>query len=681
MSSLERLARAYGIEQSYRDVWDTEHAVGEETNRALLAAMSVAAGSDAEVRESLAALDAAPALPVMVANVGDALPIDAAAGWSIVAEDGRDVSGNGAVAPDLPAGVHDLRVELAWGPVETTLILAPPRAFGLADLGVERRVWGLGAPLYGLTSARNWGLGDLADLADLAHGMAGLGADLVGINPIHALYPAIDDRISPYSPSSRRFLNVLHIAVDRVPEIDGSADAAALARVRDASLVDYPAVSALKLKALERAFATFRATPDGPRAEAFAAFRAAGGPDLERHALFEALQAHFVAEDPALGSWRAWPAACHDPNGAAVDAFSTERADDIAYFAWLQWLASEQLGAAQDAARDAGMAVGLYIDLAVGTDPGGADAWVDQRSIVGGARLGAPPDIFNPQGQDWGLAPFDPNALRAQAYAPFRRMLRQAMAPAGALRIDHALGLSRCFWTPANGAPGTYVRYPLDDLLAVIRLESHRNRCVVIGEDLGTVPKGLREALVDAGLLGSSVFYFECDKTGAFRPPEAYPAASLTTVTTHDLPTLAGFWSGRDIDWREELGLFPDPDQPARERAERADTRTAILTALVAAGLLPDGLDPTAPPADATWEIVDSVHRFIARTPSAIVLMQLEDALMAVEQANLPGTVDEHPNWRRRLEPAVEALAQDQRVQALAAALRAERPGGEGRRT
>ena len=306
------------------------------------------------------------------------------------------------------------------------------------------------------------------------------------------------------------------------------------------------------------------------------------------------------------------------------------------------------------------MALGLYLDLAVGVDPAGADAWAEPETVARGVRIGAPPDDFSPKGQDWGLAPLAPHALRAQAYAPFAQLLRQAMRHAGALRIDHVLGLRRSYWLPPErDLPGAYVRYPLDDLLGLIALESRRQGCVVIGEDLGTVPEGFRETLTEAGLLGCRVLYFEQDEAGEFRRSASYPAACLASISTHDLPTLAGFWAGRDVDWRERLGLFRDPGQAGRDRAERGVLRARLLRLLAAEGLLPEGLDPAAPPRELPWSVVLALHRLLARSPAEIVVMQLEDAQGVVEQPNLPGTIGEHPNWQRKLALPLEALAGD----------------------
>ncbi len=703
---LDRLAGHYGIEPEFTDNWQRRHQVADATKQALLSALGVPAASAAEIEASLhGALRASwqqILAPVEVVRNGAPLAptvtLPAAAGgrlaWVVVAEDGERHGGEvrldalEAVAEEridgaryrrrrlplplaLPQGYHRLEVTAGGGaPAAMALTVVPERAFGPADLGRER-LWGVTLPLYGLRSERNWGIGDFGDLAESATATAGLGAALIGINPVHALLPSVPERISPYAPSSRRFLNVLLISIERaarrlggLPELDPGRRAL-LARARTAELVDYQAVSELKLRALEDLHRGSSKT--GPQRTAFDSFRTRGGPSLERQAVFEALLEHFTRDDPERRSWRDWPADCRRPDGRAVAAFADRHANRVEFFQFLQWLADEQLAEAQAEARAAGMPVGLYLDLAVGVDPDGAEAWADPETVAGRVRVGAPPDDFSPKGQDWGLAPLAPLALRAQAYAPFIELLRRNMAHAGALRIDHVLGLRRSFWLPPErDLPGAYVRYPLSDLLGLIALEAGRARCLVIGEDLGTVPEGFRETLSEAGLLGCRVLYFERDQNGGFRGSGGYPSACLASISTHDLPTLAGFWAGRDIDWREELGLFAEPGQAARERAERAATRGRLLELLAAEGLLPAGLDPADPPPQLPWSAVLALHRLLASSPAEIVVMQLEDALQLVEQANLPGTTDQHPNWRRRLDVPPERLGAEPRIVELA---------------
>jgi 4-alpha-glucanotransferase len=704
---LDRLAAHYGIEPEFTDNWQRRHQVADATKRALLGALGVPAESAAETEASLQATIAAEwqqiLAPVTVLRARSpvattlSLPAEARGrlAWTVAREDGARDRGEIRLDAlelaadqridgvryqrrrlrlplDLPEGYHRLEIMAGGGaPAAMALTIVPERAFSLADLGLGR-LFGVTLPLYGLRSERNWGIGDFADLAELAAAMARLGAGLIGINPVHALFPPAPERISPYSPSSRRFLNVLLISVERAvrrlgADIAGDpATEAALARARAADLVDYPEVAELKLQALAELHQGFGSNVGAARA-AFESFRSRGGPSLERQAIFEALLEHFIREEPRMSSWRRWPAGYRQPDSREVAAFAKRHAERVEFFQFLQWLADEQLAEAHAEARAAGMPVGLYLDLAVGVDPDGAEAWADPKTVAGRVRIGAPPDDFSPKGQDWGLAPLAPLALRAQAYAPFVELLRRNMAHAGGLRVDHVLGLRRSFWLPPDrDLQGAYVRYPLSDLLGLIALEAERARCVVIGEDLGTVPEGFRETLSEAGLLGCRVLYFERDRDGSFRRSYSYPSGCLASVSTHDLPTLAGFWTGRDIEWRERLCLFAEPGQSAREQAERAGTRRRLLELLAAEGLLPPRLDPARPPRELPWSLVLALHRLLARSPAEIVVMQLEDALQVVEQANLPGTTAEHPNWRRRLEVPLERLGAEPRVVQLA---------------
>ena len=701
---LDRLAEAHHIEPGYTDIWGKRHEVGAESKRALLAAMGVAADSDDAIDASLAAARRraferfAPAVLVVAEGARIIVPIVAEADvagriiWAFTTEDGELTKGEAALA-DLdimrmawpqkerslplplspPPGYHRLTLILAEREgVETEIIITPKRAHWPACLDRSGGLSGLTAPLYGLRSGRNAGIGDFADLA-----AAPMGADFIGINPVHALFPAEPDRISPYSPSSRFFLNGLHIALDHVPELASSEEAqrllenaegvATLDRLRASEWVDYPAVSAFKHRVLEALFRAFCAlSASSPRRQAFEAFRNAVGDALERHARFEALAEFFSTSDHGITDWRQWPAGYRIPESPAVQAFAEEHADRVSFYAYLQWLAADQLQGAKQRTVEGGMALGLYLDLAVGVAPDGAEAWSQQDALVDGVRIGAPPDDFNPDGQNWGLLPFSPAALKAQHYRPFIHLLRQNMRSAGALRIDHVLGLARSFWLPADGrAPGAYIRYPLKDLLGLAALESVRNQCLIVGEDLGTVPATLRAALEDHGLFGCRVLYFERDEEGAHRPASSYPSASIASIGTHDLPTLKGFWQGRDIAWRERLGLYGEDGAADSDRQDREQAKANLLHCLAHEGLLSDGIDPSRPPADLPAELVLAFHRFLGRTSALLKTVQLEDVVGAEEQPNLPGTIDEHPNWRRKIDTPIEQLARDERLSAL----------------
>jgi (1->4)-alpha-D-glucan 1-alpha-D-glucosylmutase len=569
------------------------------------------------------------------------------------------------------------------------LIVCPARCYEPPALAGQARVWGLAVQLYGLRSSRNWGIGDYADLLRLIDFATEQGAALVGVNPLHALFPHNPQHCSPYSPSSRQYFNVLHLAVDALPELDACPEARALvdsdafqsrlAALRDAEQVDYAGVGAAKFEVLECLYRHFRnqeLVANTPSAHAFREFQARGGSELYRFALYHALQAHFHAADPALWGWPVWPEAYRDPGATAVRAFAVDHPDAIQYQQWLQWLAERQLADVGQRSLARGLGVGLYQDLAVGVDKGGAETWMHRDLYALDARVGCPPDEFNPLGQDWGLPPWIPQRLRQAGYAPFIAMLRANMKYAGALRIDHVMSLMRLYWVPPGlrGDEGAYVTYPLDDLLGILALESQRNRCLVVGEDLGTVPGEVRQALHELGVLSYKLFYFERSADGGFQPPAHYPEQSLVAATTHDLPTLAGFWKGEDIDLRTQLDLYPSEALRVEQIADRQEDRQRLLRALAQEGLLPESMnDDAANRADLPPALVTAILRYLARSPAKITLLQAEDMLGELEQANLPGTTDQHPNWRRKLSLNLEAWPDDPRVRAIAEGLAAER--------
>ena len=665
---LGNLAEAMGVLPRWRDLEGVEHSAGPDTQRALLAAMGVPAATEREVRESFADLqarEAARRVPEdVVVRVGTAcrIPLGSAADWRLELEGGgtREGRDEREIALTLPAGLHRLKVadELCL------VIAAPERAPALGDVAGRGRAWGVSAALYGLRSRRNLGVGDYRDLAKAAEQFARLGADFIGINPVHA-HGTASDGFSPYSPTCRSALEPGHIAPHAAPGFEGCAEVrrrleervADLEAEKAGALVDYVAQRRRQHQILE---ALYRATVEakGPATADFAVWREGPGRTLEWFAVFEAI-ARVHASD-----WRAWPESLRSAGSPEVKRFASENEASVRYHAWLQWLAGRQVAGAQAAAREAGMVFGLYLDLAVGVRPGGADTWAAPACFARGISLGAPPDAFSPEGQTWNLAPFNPSGLRAAAYRPFIRMLRTTMAHAGIIRIDHVLGLDRSFWVPESGAPGGYVSYPLEPLLALVRIEAARAGCVVVGEDLGSVPKGLRRRLAGAGLLGCAVLQFERDGHG-FRPPRGYRPSSLASAGTHDTPTLKGWWSGRDIEVRHRLGQYTAEECRAA-LAVRAAERSALCRLLVEEGQASPDLDPAAPPLDADHAILVAVHALLAGAASPLLAVQLDDALGVVDQQNLPGTVDEHPNWRRRYPVAVEALAGNPGLAAIA---------------
>lgn len=506
----------------------------------------------------------------------------------------------------------------------------------------QRYGWGWMTQLYQARSRRSWGMGDYADLATLVSWSGSLGAAMLAVNPLHAAAPILPQTDSPYYPSSRRCRSPLYLRPEILPEHDALPAAAkaevarlaAQARAASGTRIDRDAVFIAKMVALE----LLAAAPCSPaRAAAFAAWRRGQGQGLVDFTTFCALaERHGVP-------WQRWPAALHHPRGLAVARARTQLSARVEFHAWLQWLCDTQLAEATAAARSGGMAVGVVHDLAVGVDPGGADAWALQDDLAPAMTVGAPPDSFNQRGQDWRLPPLLPGRLAATGYAPFRDMLGAVLRHAGGVRVDHVMGLWRLWWVPEGhpASEGTYVRYPADELLAVLAVEAHRAGAMVIGEDLGTVEPGVRETLAGQGILSSRVMYFEHvdgDPEQPFLPAADYPWLALTSITTHDLPTAAGWWADTDVRVQTDLGLYGAATTPTAEAARKAGERARMRALLVAEGLV--GTDAT----DA--ELVAAMHAFLARTPSMLVASGLGDALGDRRQPNMPGTTDEYPNWR-----------------------------------
>jgi 4-alpha-glucanotransferase len=543
----------------------------------------------------------------------------------------------------------------------------PPRCH-LPGFLRHGRAWGIACQLYGLRSARNWGIGDFADLGLMAEIAGNAGADFLGINPVHALFPLEPGRASPYSPSSRQFLNVLHIAPDAEPEFaeTGETDRAR-ERLRRGDLVDYRAVAAVKLRKLRDMFATFREKAAGERKDDWDTFRAERGRPLEDFSLFEALSARFEG-----ARWRDWPNDFKGLDRPSVRRFAARNAAEIDFHAWLQWLADRQLARAQARALKSGMRIGLYLDLAVGVAGDGAAAWSRPDLVADGAHIGSPPDPFHTEGQNWSLVPPRPNVLLADGMGPLKAELAANMRHAGAARLDHVMALERLFWVPEGLSPadGGYVHYPFAEMAAAVAEQSRRFGVLVIGEALGTVPKGFRERLAAREIQSYRVLFFEKRRDGGFRRPTAWPRRALACVGTHDLPTLRGWWMGHDLSWRVKAGTVSKEEMPAALEARRAEARR-LWQALGAVGLVAAG---AGPPRSLGARHVVAVHRYIARGPSRLVAVQLEDALGQVEQANLPGDSTHHPNWRRKMPVALEALSRQPLFGLLTRAMAAERP-------
>ncbi|SAL17055.1 4-alpha-glucanotransferase [Caballeronia arvi] len=689
VSGIETLAEHAGFEIEWQDAHKNMQRVPETTLRILLDKLGLPCGNATQIKQSLSAVDAEMSgrklPPLITAEVdrGIALPVSAAkqgARYRIELEsgeviDGRFTSPKGEIAllsPIAEPGYHTLVIN----DHRTTLAVAPARCFTLDDAwrtlsddaGNAPPLWGVAAQVYGLRRNGDGGIGDFTALASLATQTAKRGGHAVAISPMHAMFSAEPNKFSPYSPSSRLFFNIAHVdpaAVLGAPAARAAIDKAGVANelteLEGLTLIDWPRASKARLAVLRALFEPFSADRDSPFAKDFAAFVEEGGRPLEDHARFEALQAAQIAEN-GDGHWRNWPEALRDPRSDAVTEFADANRREVDFYLFAQWLAAKGLMHAQHAARDAGMAVGLVADLAVGCDSAGSHAWSYRDEMLTGVSVGAPPDLFNQAGQSWGLTTFSPRAMRTQGFAAFIDMLRCAFKCAGGIRIDHILGLRRLWLVPEgeSAKDGAYLRYPLDDMLRLIALESWRHRAIVVGEDLGTVPPGFTERLQEHGLLGIRVLWFEREVDGpGFKPPREWDAGVTATTTTHDLPTVTGWWRGEDIVWRSKIGQTMaradgrDPVEVALE--ERGEDREHLWRAFQDAGIAPD--DVEAPDIDNAP--VDEALAFVAATPAPLVTYPLEDLLALAEQPNLPGSIDEHPNWRRRLVRPVDELFLD----------------------
>ncbi|WP_426436381.1 4-alpha-glucanotransferase [Bradyrhizobium genosp. P] len=554
---------------------------------------------------------------------------------------------------DLPQGVHRLQVSDASGTSETLpLLVAPEKAFA----GEFDRCWLIAVQLYGVRSARNWGIGDFTDLQGLLKFAQQVGADGIGLNPLHALFDDRPGDCSPYSPNSRLFLNGLYIDVEKIPEFKIDAETqAALAQLRTRDLVDYVAVGPLKWRALRAAFAAFKAKPGRGRRQAFEAYRSEQGELLSRYACFE------VMRHKLNTPWWEWPDEWRQPNEAACTRLrgANDTATEVEFVEFVQWTADQQLGGCQALAHKLGMRVGLYLDVAVGVQSDGFDAWNEQIAISRHLGVGAPPDPLNTAGQDWGLAGFNAAGLELRAFEPFREMLRASMRHAGAVRLDHAFGLRRLYLVPRGFGPanGAYVQMPFEALLGATALESVAGRCVVIGEDLGTVPEGFREQMNGWGIWSYLVMMFEHDDSGVFRNADYYIADALVTFNTHDLSTYAGWRSFSDLKTKRALGI--DPGETDQGRWDALGHLDDLLRR--------HGIEN---------HDLYAVASFLARTHSRMMVVSMEDLLGLVDQPNIPGTVNEHPNWRRRLAVSIEHLSSAIDVDALKRSTQERSRGG-----
>lgn len=690
---LRKLAQAAGIAVQWRDAQGQPKTVSSDVLLPFLAAMDLPAHDDAHLRDSLQRVREQPAEgPLLIGRAETEITLTAHPGaWTIEFDNGAppvqgqaQACGSERVSLRLPAqpGYHRLLLgDRMW-----QLAVAPARAPSIDDIAgrAGTRIWGPVAQLYslrrdhgGVAACAN-GFGDFAALAELAQRAASQGADALAISPVHAMFAANPGAYSPYGPSSRLFLNAAYadpaelFGLPAVNEAIASLGCGQTVLALDRSdFIDWPQANRVRYAIMRHLFD--HAYAQGARPgwhDDFETFIAQGGQTLQRHARFEALHAEHVRTTGQFDGWRGWPSAWRDPDGTAVEQFATEHVQDVRFHAFGQWLAARGLGAAQATARSSGMRVGLIADLAVGTDPGGSHAWSRQRDLLNGLSSGAPPDIYNTLGQGWGLTAFSPAALKANGYSAFIEMLRAVLAHAGGIRIDHVLGLARTWLVPDGNKPadGAYLQFPLQDMLNLIALEAWRHQAIVIGENLGTVPDGFNETIATAGMLGMNVLLFERDYDGGVRPAPFVPASRwprdyLATSTTHDLPTLAGWWAERDLDWKVKLDLLSAEQSEHALREERQGDRRAMADALATLpGDSPVSSDDAVAP-------VNDMLRWTCSGPQPLALIPLEDLLHLVEQPNIPGTIDTHPNWRRRLPATTDTLFDQPETRAAVAAI------------
>ena len=653
MIELNKLAELAGIQTNYYDVWGKQRFVPEATLIFLLEKLGCKADNEDERNESHSRLllnqNAIPPVKILSENKQVSWAINAVKSCKIRGIDfSYDVllRHGSLIMPPLKMGYYDLDLVFSDDThKKIQLIVAPekcwlPDSMKLENMHKRKRIWGVSAQLYGIRSQVNCGIGDFGDLTELIKKCANYGVDIIGLNPLHAMFPSNPNAFSPYAPSNRLFLNSLYIDVKMVegykanPELEEK-----ISEASKTNLVDYPLVANIKNQIFGELFEYFTKHLDK---EKYNLFCNEQGKLLEQQALFDALSEHFVNTNQYY-NWRDWPKQFQNPDADTVKQFATNHKERIEFYKWLQFIADSQLSRVQNLALQNGMQIGLYRDLAVGSENAGAEIWLDPQRFIAGVTIGAPPDEYNPKGQNWGLPPLNPFTLRQQSYKPFIELLRANMRHARALRIDHAFGLSRLFLIPEgnSAADGAYLNYPFEEILAVLKLESHLNQCIVIGEDLGTFPPNYKQNAADAGLLSYKLLYFERDENG-FTPPNRYAAQSLATLSTHDLPTFAGWLKSADIEERAKLQLYPNDNLLNKDKDNRPKDIELLNSALQKVDL--NGIN------------IENVERYLARSSAAIVMVQLEDVLNVEVQANLPGTTTERPNWRMKLPVVLENI-------------------------
>ena len=661
---LDAVADAHGILPEFTDLSGNVHSTNPDTKRALLRAQGVQLDNHAVLHEALREIQSEMSSRVckteVIVEAGRPvfLKVRGSGEWHLVVDRGGQITAAGKFVdqlalPAMAIGAHALTIRHPGGTQDVTILAAPAKCQSVADITGRSKVWGLNAALYGLQSDRNVGLGDYEDLARLAETIGSSSASFLGINPIHNMGWADKVAVSPYSPSHRGFFNTAYIALDKIPGLEGNCAAQIVISglkpqesvSQSGSLIDYAAHGVAHRGALRKLYSVFQSEAPPASRELFEGFCQTGAQSLHQFARFEVTSVLHGSD------WRYWADDVWNSTNERKLEPQNAPESDVKFHCWLQWVAHVQVSAAQSRAKDSGMPLGLYLDLAVGARRGGAESLCEATTIATGVSIGAPPDHLSPAGQNWNLAAYAPNELRRSKFAALRRVLQQSMSVAGILRIDHVLGMNRSFWIPDDGSPGGYVTQPFDALLAVIAIEASRAGTVVIGEDLGLVPAGFREEIAQRGLYSYSVLQYEKENTaGRFRKPAALAGQSLACFGTHDTPTAKGYFQGRDVDMWRQLGWVDDEGAQASRRLRKLDT--VALTALV------DRVAAEVGPEDDFECFRTAVHTAIASSAAAMVSVQLDDVLGVADAQNIPGTIDEHPNWRRRSGIAVDSIAQ-----------------------
>ncbi|MFM2476174.1 4-alpha-glucanotransferase [Celerinatantimonas sp. MCCC 1A17872] len=703
----QELLTLHGITREYIDAWGQAATISEENLDALLKTMGYAIDDDvrvhAQIQQDLMAHWGSYLSPVYTSRLGEPIYIELRIAqtqrqqwfhWYIDTEQGERLSGSFHAIDypvekseelddrqylalrvplkiQLPCGYHKLALSFIDEPepiARSRYVVAQTRAYKPPAIAHGLRVWGVTVQLYSLRSERNWGVGDFTDLCYLVTHIARGGGGFVGLNPLHALYPAWPELASPYSPSSRRWINIIYIDVEAITEFSSSAAAPLVSSpefvekirtLRASDYVQYTQVSELKLKCLRLVYQQFcQLESYHSRQLAFTEFCQREGKSLKAQASFDALQ-HAFKDDSKIGPhWNSWPQSFQNYESTQTQQWISEHLDEVNFFSWLQWIAAEQLAKAGLQAQHEHMALGLYFDVAVGVSAGSQETWHNRQQYNLLSHIGAPPDVLGPLGQDWGLPPPDPLRLQEQHYQPIIDVFRRNMRFCGALRIDHVMGLMRLWWVPSGrGAKnGAYVNYPLKDLLAILVLESHRNQCLVVGEDLGTVPDQIYAQLQENGIHSYRVFFFSQASDGGFISPHHYPEQALAALTTHDMATLTGFWHCYDLKLGAKLGLYPDEQRLKKLFDDRLFCKQQILNSLHGHHSIPDDIGTDASWVSMSRTLNHCLQLHMARGNSALLSLQLEDWLEMTQPVNVPGTSDEYPNWRRKLSMTLENL-------------------------